>query len=135
MARELRDKTKPTALACALLEDGGRALFLVRRDAQGREKLELPNALVFPGDDPAATATGALRVQAGIDGYSKGEGFEARHNAGSRRNKAWVPVLVFRMDAKNKSARPAGGLSAKWVPLDAAKSMPLGRSAEWLRLM
>lgn len=127
------DKTKPVSLAVALLEDNKRALFLVRRGQDGRESLELPSSRVFPGDDPMSVAVDAIRSQAGIDAHSQGAGFEAKHNAGSRRHKHPVPVLVFRMQAKTMSARPSGEFTGfKWIPLAEAKKMRLGRNAEWL---
>ena len=133
MAQELREKASPVALACALLEDNNRALFLVRRGQNGGEAIELPCALVFPGEDPAGLAVGALREKAGIDAHSPGVAFEARHNAGSRKHKHLVPVLVFKMVAKDRTARPSSEFSGfRWVPLAEAKKTRLGRNAEWL---
>ena len=133
MARQLRDETKPIALACGLLEDSGRALFLIRRSQDGKELLELPCARVFPGDDPMSKATGAFKAQTGVDAHSAGIALESRHNTGSRKKKHFVPVLVFRMDAKNKTARPSGEFSGfRWLPLAEAKKMRLARNAEWL---
>ena len=39
----------PSALACGLLEDGDRALFLVRIDEKGQERLEMPCVEVMAG--------------------------------------------------------------------------------------
>ncbi|VVC01163.1 Uncharacterised protein [uncultured archaeon] len=45
---------EPIALALAMLEDNGRVLFLLRKNQQGVEQLELPCVLIFKGRDPVA---------------------------------------------------------------------------------
>ncbi|HID73132.1 TPA: hypothetical protein EYP38_04270, partial [Candidatus Micrarchaeota archaeon] len=84
--RKLREKPEyPKALACGMLEDGGRVFFLVQKDRHGVERLELPHVLVYPGQDPAALLKQAFEEQAGIDAEIGDIIRESRHNAGSRR--------------------------------------------------
>lgn len=117
-----------SALACAVVEDGGRVLFLKRVEA-GREVLELPCVLVEKGTDPVSALRGAVLAQTGIDAQVGEVLVEGKHNAGSRRRKRRVPALGFRVSAKNLSTRE----KVRWIPLDDAKKEKLGRKAEWLR--
>lgn len=124
----------PKALACGMLEDGGRTLFLVRTGRNGIEKIELPCVLVPSGRSPFAEIKEAFRKLTGIADYQVHEiVLEARHNAGSRRRKNWVPVLVFKVTARNRTTKPAEGFSGfRWLSLDDAKKMRRGRNLEWL---
>jgi len=133
--RKLREKPEfPKALACGMLEDSGRILFLVQKDRHGIERLELPYALVYPGQDPAALLKIAFEEQAGIDAEIGEIVRESRHNAGSRRKRKVIPCLIFKVFAKNTRARPSSGFSGvKWLSLEKAGEAKLGRKSEWLR--
>jgi len=48
----------PAALACGMLLDGNRALFLVKKDEKGNETLSLPCTLIYAGENPAGAAVG-----------------------------------------------------------------------------
>jgi ADP-ribose pyrophosphatase YjhB (NUDIX family) len=124
----------PAALACGILEDGGRALFLSRKNAQGAETAELPCVFLQKGENPVAALASEFRRQAGIDGQVHEVLFESRHNAGSKRRKAWVPVLAFRVTAKNTAARPAPEFSGfSWIARNDLGKHRLARICAWLR--
>lgn len=124
----------PKALSCGMLEDGGRVLFLCRRDETGIERIEIPCILVFSGRSAFAEIKGAFQSMTGIDGEVHEVVMESRHNAGTRKRKIWVPCLVFKITARNRSAKPGAGYSGfKWLPISEAIMMKLGRNGEWLR--
>ncbi len=126
--RKIAERPEYSALACAVIEDGGRVLFLKRVGGQ-RELLELPCVLVERGMDPVSALKGAVLAQMGIDAQVGEVLLEGRHNCGSRRRKRWIPALGFRVTAKNLSTRE----KVRWIPLDDAKREKLGRNAEWIR--
>ncbi len=133
----------PKALVCGLLEDEGRILFLVRKDAaSGIERIELPCILVQSGRSPFAEVKEKFPKLTGIDSEigepitetSGGAFGNARYNAGSRKRRAWVPILVFKVTAKRMNAKPSQEFSGfKWLSLEKAKNERLSRNAEWLR--
>jgi len=124
----------PKALACGMLEDGGRILFLVRTDRNGTEKIELPCVLVRSGRSPFAEIKERFGELTGIADYEVHEiSLEARYNAGSRRRRSWVPVVVFKVTARNRTAKPSGEFSGfRWLSLEDAKKKRWGRELEWL---
>ncbi len=106
----------PSALAAGLLEDHERALFLLRKNELGIETAELPCALLQKGENPVASLASEFRRQTGIDAQVHEILFERRHNAGSRKRKAFVPVLVFKVTAKSPACHPAAEFSGyKWL--------------------
>ena len=120
------------ALACGMLEDNNRVLFL-KRVMYGIERLELPCVIIPSGKDPVSLLVSAFKEQTGIDAELYDLLFERRHNAGTRRRKNWVPCLVFGFRAKKMSAKPSSEFSGfKWLSLEDARRMKLGRNAEWL---
>ncbi len=125
----------PKALACGMLEDGGRVLFLVRRDANGIERIEMPCVLVPSGRSPFADIREAFGRLTGIaDCQVHGVALEGRFNTGSRRRRHLVPCLAFRVSARNRAARPSPEFSGfRWLSLDDALESRLGRNLEWLR--
>lgn len=125
----------PKALACGMLEDGGRVLFLVRRDERGIERIEMPCVLVPSGRSPFAEIKLAFPRMTGIDGEMHEIVLEGRHNTGSRKRKVRVPCLVFKVTAKSMRAKPSAEFSGfRWLSLDDAKTQRLGRNSEWLRM-
>ncbi len=132
--RKLREKpVLPKALACGMLEDGGRVLFLIRKDRNGVERIEMPCVYAYPGDDPTSLLKEEFSRQTGIDAEIGDIMREGRHNAGSRKRRKFIPVLVFKVRAKNMRARPSSEFSGvKWLSLEKAKDMRVGRKAEWL---
>lgn len=122
------------AIAAGLLEDGGRALFLVRTLPAGIQTVELPSVSLLRGENPVASLGEAFRRQTGIDAQVHDVLFEKRHNIGSRKRKAFVPVLVFKVTAKNASAKPALEFSGyKWITAEDLRKHRVARNCEWLR--
>ena len=132
-ARKLREKTFPKALACGMLRDNERILFLLRKDAHGTDRIELPSVEVLEGEDPVQKLSEEFKRQTGIDAEVHEIKMQKRYNAGSRRKKHWIPCLVFSMRAKNMKAKPSSEFSGfKWLTMEKAKTMKLGRKAEWI---
>ncbi len=121
------------ALACGMLEDGGRVLFLVRSDANGVERIEMPCVLVHSGRSPHAEIKEAFPKMTGIDAEVHEVIIEGRHNSGSRKRRTIVPCLVFKITARNRTAKPSNEFSGfKWLSLDDAMKQRLGRNADWM---
>lgn len=126
----------PKALACGMLEDNGRVLFLLRKDEHGTERVEMPCVLVPSGRSPVAEIRMEFARQTGIDGEVHEITIEGRHNAGTRRRKAFAPALVFKITAKQRNAKPSPEFSGfRWLSLDDAKKQKLSRNTEWLARM
>jgi len=123
----------PKALACGMLEDNGRVLFLVRRDMNGTERIEMPCILVASGRSPFAEIKSFFQKATGIDAEIHEIALEGRYNAGSRKRRNMVPVLAFRVSARNRTTRPMAGFSGfRWLSLDDARKQRLARNCEWL---
>jgi len=132
--RRLIEHRMMKALACGMLEDRGRMLFLLQKDAQGIERIGLPCTDVYSGESPVHKLAAEFKRQTGIDAEICEIRMESKHNSGSRKRKNWVPCLVFSVKAKVAKAVPSGEFSGfKWLSLDDAKKMKLGRKAEWIR--
>jgi len=132
-ARRLHAKAVPKALACGMLHDGGRVLFLLRKDVHGTERIELPCTEIFGAEDPVQKLALEFKRQTGIDAEVREIKMESRYNAGSRRKRRRVPCLVFGVRAKNMRTKPSGEFSGfRWLSLEEAKKMKIGRKAEWL---
>ena len=124
----------PKALACGLLEDNGRILFLKFVDRHGIERIEMPCIMVYSGRSPVAEIKEKFSKYTGIDGEVHEIIEESRHNIGTRRKKNWVPCLIFRITAKEMRARPSKEFTGfKWLSLENARKEKLGRNLEWLR--
>jgi hypothetical protein len=131
--RVLTGTALPKALACGMLEDEGRILFLVRTDEHGTERIEMPCVLVPSGRSPFAEIKTEFARQTRIDGQVHEIVMESGHNAGSRKRRVRVPCLVFKVTARERRARPSGEFSGfRWLSLEEAKKQRLGRNAEWL---
>ncbi len=58
---------------------------------------------------------------------------QSEHNVGSRKRKRWIPVLGFKVSAKNAQAKPSAAFTGFcWLSLDEAKKKKLLRTSEWL---
>jgi hypothetical protein len=128
----------PKALACGMLEDGGRVLFLVRSERGGNgqaiERFELPCILVPSGRSPFADMKIEFERQTGIECQVHEVVREGRHNAGSRKRRQWVPLLVFKITARTMRAKPSQEFSGfRWIRIDEAKKLRLSRNSEWLK--
>jgi hypothetical protein len=126
----------PKAFACGMLEDNGRALFLVRKDDNGIERIELPCVLVPSGRSPFADIKEAFGKLTGITDFEVHEIIlEGRHNTGSRKRRFRVPALAFKITARIRTAKPSPEFSGfRWLSPDDAKAARWGRNLEWLRL-
>jgi len=123
----------PAALAAGLLEDNNRALFLCRKNTIGAETIELPCVLLQKGENPVARLGEEFRRQTGIDSQVHEVLFERRHNVGSRKRKLFVPVLVFKITAKNASVKAASEFSGfRWIAQPDLGKYKAGRNAYWL---
>ena len=124
----------PAALACGLLEDNGRALFLCRKSPLGIETVEIPCLLLQKGENPVAVLSSEFRRQTGIDAQVHEVLFEKRHNAGPKKRKLWIPVLVFKVTAKSASAKPAPEFSGyRWISAEDLMKHRLAKMSQWLR--
>ena len=133
MKRGIALPAPPVALAVGLLEDNNRALFLCRTSPLGTETIELPCVLLQKGENPVAALSAEFKRQTGIDAQVHDVLFERRHNIGSRKRKVFVPVLVFKVTARNASARVAGEFSGyRWIAQPDLGKYKIGRNAFWL---
>jgi hypothetical protein len=124
----------PVALAIGLLDDGDRALFLVRTDEKGEERLEMPCVEVMGGENPVAALSSAFRAQTGIDAQVHEILYQKKHNAGTRKRRAIVPALIFKLTAKSHSVRAPPEFSGyKWLEQKDLMGKKLSKKAEWLR--
>jgi hypothetical protein len=128
----------PKALACGMLEDDGRVLFLVRSERAGGgqiiERIEMPCVLVPSGRSPFADIKAEFERQTGIECQVHEVLKEGRHNAGSRKRRFWVPLLVFKITARTMRAKPSAEFSGfKWMRIDDARMARLSRNSEWLK--
>jgi len=129
----LKTQKAPKFLAAGFLKDSNRVLFLCTADERGL-LFELPCVVVFEGEEPVSALSAFFMNYLGIDAEIKDILFQSRYNSGSRKRKAWTPVLLFSVDAKKKNARVSAPYrSAKWVPLDEIRSIRLSRKSEWLK--
>ena len=123
----------PSALAAGLLEDHERALFLLRKITEGIETAELPCILLQKGENPVASLASEFRRQTGIDAQVHEILFERRHNAGSRKRKAFIPVLVFKVTARNTACRPSSEFSGyKWLERADLAKYKRAKNCLWL---
>ncbi|MFA6489549.1 MAG: NUDIX hydrolase [Candidatus Micrarchaeia archaeon] len=123
----------PSVLACGLLEDGERALFLCRKNRDGVETVELPCVLLFKGENPVARIAEEFRRQTGIDAQAHEVLFERRFNAGTRKRKIYIPVLVFKLTAKAHSAKPSQEFTGyKWLTSKDLAGQRRARNLLWL---
>lgn len=108
---------------------------MVRKDASGAERIELPCILVPSGRSPFAEIREAFGRLTGIADCQVHETvLEGRFNAGSRKRRQFVPCLAFKVTARNRTARPASEFSGfRWLSLEDALALRLSRNLEWLR--
>jgi hypothetical protein len=120
-------------LACGMVEDGNRILFLTRKNRIGTEYFELPYALLVRGDNPVAVLTKAFLLQTGIDAQVHEIIYQAKHNIGSRKRKKFIPAVAFKVTSKSNRVSLSKEFSGfKWVPRDEVGKLKLARQAEWL---
>lgn len=131
-SRKLRERKYPQVVVCGMLEDNGRIFFLKQKGRDGLERFEVPHILVYSGD-PISQIHDAFKKQTGLDPQIGEIILETKVNAGSRKNKVRVPCLVFKITAKNKTAKLDSSFSGfKWLSLNDAKKQRLHKNALWV---
>lgn len=130
---------RPRAFACGLMKDGARALFLIQVGRDGKERLLLPFAKIMLRQDPVSELGRAFMEQAGIDAHVGEIVFEGRYNAGSRKYREWIPLIVFEVRAKRMQARPSPAFAGfRWLSLRDAIEKDAGREIfleRWARAL
>lgn len=131
-SKKLRERKYPKAVVCGMLEDNGRIIFLKQKGMDGIERFEVPHVLIYSGD-PVSQIHDAFKKQTGIDPQVGEIILETKVNAGSRKNKFRVPCLVFKITAKNKTAKPDSQFSGfKWLSVNDAKKQKLHKNTLWI---
>jgi hypothetical protein len=126
---------QPVALACALLLDGKRALFLVRKRFDGKEEIGLPCIELMAGDNPAAAIGAELRRCTGIDGHVGAPVRNGKYNCGSRKRRAMIPAMAFEVEARNTKATPSAEYcGVKWLEFEMAEKCLIARKSAWMFL-
>ena len=121
-------------LVCGMLEDNGRIIFLIRKNINGTEQLELPCFETRGSVDFVSMLASEFRRQTAIDAEVLGIKHKCEYNAGSRKKKRYQPAIIFEVKAKNKTARPNQEFSGfRWLSLENALNQRLGRKFEWLK--
>ena len=105
----------------------------MRKNTEGIETAELPCILLQKGENPVASLASEFRRQTGIDAQVHEILFERRHNAGSRKRKAFIPVLVFKVTARNTACRPSSEFSGyKWLERADLAKYKRAKNCLWL---
>ncbi len=124
-------------VACAILQDGIRTLFLEKKPPgtpNAPMELSLPSAFVKAGQDPVSALSIAVREQTGIDCQIGEISAQAKYNAGSKKHKRVIPLLIFSASAKNFKCTPSSEfLGCQWLPVALARKQPLAKNAHWLK--
>lgn len=124
--RVLRGKNETATLACALLVDGKRVLFL--RFNRGKEEwFGVPFVLLKIGENPVEAIAKVLHT-AGIDAHVGGVVRQGMYNSGSRKNRRMVPALGFSAHAK----RVSPSVPNKWMDWEEARRAKLTKESLWL---
>jgi hypothetical protein len=120
-------------LACGILEDSNRILFLIRKNKLGVEYFELPYALLVRGDNPVTVLTKTFLLQTGIDAQVHEIILEAKHNVGSRKKKKFITATAFKITSKSNRVTLSKEFSGfRWIPRDEVGKLKFSRQAEWL---
>ncbi|MFH1785464.1 MAG: hypothetical protein ABH842_03465 [Candidatus Micrarchaeota archaeon] len=120
-------------LICGVLDDGGRVLFLIRRNQQF-EQIELPYFETNKNSDFVSELATEFKRQTNIDGEILEIIHKTRYNSGSRKRKKWDDVLIFKVNAKNRSVRIGSEFSGfRWLTLEDAKKQKISKKFEWLK--
>lgn len=132
--RRLAQIKKPSMLACALIEDGGRYLFLESKDIAGKSRFELPSVFVYAGEDPVSALQKAILEDCGIDAQVGHAIITGEYRAGSKRGRVLVPALGFTVSAKSYKAVISDRFVAyKWMGAKESLAVKLEKKSEWLK--
>ncbi|VVC71868.1 Uncharacterised protein [uncultured archaeon] len=124
----------PELIACALIEDNGRILFLKSKSADGKDLISLPCAPVPKGGNPVQILSEAVKEQAGIDAHVQAPALKGRLNVGTRKSKYWIPAIAFTTTSKSLRASPSPPFTGTaWLSAIDALKKRFSRTSEWLR--
>lgn len=139
--KKLKTSSLPLALVSGLLEDSGRYFFIIRKLQNGKEKtetLDLLSVKLEKGNEPTLFLKEEFRdlfnMEVSVDQII----YEAKTNAGSKKHKSFVPLLVFKVEARNRTARISesaiakGVVGYKWLSLLDAKKQKLSKNCTWI---
>lgn len=119
------------AILFAMLEHGGKTLFMSRKDEGGKEYFELPWVLGTTRSDPITQIVQSYTMKTDIT-VQVGQIFiESEVEVEGK----MIPCLIFRMEPLQDELSPfAGGgyMGFRWMTLDEAKSENLGSYMNWL---
>lgn len=123
----------PAALVCAIFREGGRALFLIKKNSNGKEELELPCTTIGPRVDRAGAAKAEFYRATGIDGHMVGATFTGQYNCGSKNREVWIPAIAYRIEAKStKTTVSPEYEGAKWLRPEEAEKVGVSKKCAWL---
>ncbi len=126
----------PRALICGMLEKDGKALFLVKKGADGTARIEMPWIYGTLAGDPVGALGEAFRKQTSVKVHAERIVMEGKEDIGEPGMPDIVPVLVFVVVADRSPMEepyPAKGFDACiWLSMDEARQRPLGPHARWL---
>ncbi len=122
---------KPKALVCGMLEEEGKALFLLRKES-GKGGIEMPAVYGSLRADPVSQLAEAFKKQTGIKAEVGPVVIEGRHeHEGSH-----IPCLVFRMLPLREGPLepdPASMYSGfVWLTMEEARLRPHAPKGGWL---
>jgi hypothetical protein len=122
---------RPKALICGMLEQGGKMLFLKRKEADG-EAIEMPSVFGVLSADPVSQLAEAFKKQTGINADVGQVILESRHEYEG----AHIPCLVFMMKPLHEGQiepEPAGAYSGfEWLALEDARLRRHAPKGKWL---
>jgi hypothetical protein len=121
----------PKALICGMLENGGRALFLRRKEPEG-EGIEMPCVFGSLGADPLSQLAEAFKKQTGIKAEPVQVVIEGRHE----HEGTHIPCLVFSMRPLHGGPPEPEPASAYcgfvWLSIEDAKLRRHAPKGRWL---
>ncbi|MEW6034989.1 MAG: hypothetical protein AB1529_00110 [Candidatus Micrarchaeota archaeon] len=120
---------QPKALIVGMLERGGRALFLLRKEGHGTG-IEMPCVYGSLSADPVSQLSEAFRKQAGIKAEAGRIVLEGRYEHEGNH----IPCLVLEMrQLRKEEPDPASAYAGfEWLTLDEAKLRKHSKKGSWL---
>jgi hypothetical protein len=123
------------ALICGMLERGDRMLFLIRKDAKGYERVEMPCVYGTTKADFVGQLAEAYKKQTNVKVVTGKLRIEGKHNVGTGAKPEYIPVLVFEMSPQDPLVRPDAGKGierCEWMTVMEAKNRQLTDDGMWL---
>lgn len=122
----------PKALALGAIEDNGRYLFHLVTDKYGVTRVDLPYSIVKSGE--SITAKIKMHILEIIENNIEiGEPvFEIKYNYGSKRNKNWIPAMVFKIETFGRiQIKKEKMREYKWLKLEEAVKFSKTKESQW----